>query len=549
MINEELNSDCRVFISCHGGGMHGMTEKSAYPMGMKLYEYFTERGISCFICKESKEAGFTEAINKALQSCSHFILVAQDKELLYGSEWVRGEVNEFDALRKNGLKKNCVMSALIYGNLTDYDLFRYNALFATVDIVKGEAGIPRLFDYVSEAERIIRSGSGALSSSKSGETLSFDFIDGDLYDYADYTESEFRRHDEILTKRVKNMDCDFIPEQCDSIMDYFLSRILAGYEEKRRQQRFARDKAQKDKNLLRLSGEPGTQKSYILQLLYIYLLRNPDKHPFDPVYINLQIMERDIYQQGTAVDSYVSRVFEGLELKSERVPLFIVDGVLGVVVNGIGLDNAIKKKLDAFPDAELIMGFNPVLSDNKARLNRSRLAHSKFEINIQLRPTNLYDREKSIEYISTVGELGMEPEELYAVLNKCGLLTINESIIRAVADECEYEDTTSVNITDLFESRILEFLDGDTWELIKGAKIVFDFIYDTVEIDMNSPLTVKMLKIISESATYMDCLTAIYYCHCLEQYDKTGDISTFKMIFPKTVTRFIVKRVNGVLLA
>ena len=199
------------------------------------------------------------------------------------------------------------------------------------------------------------------------------------------------------------------------------------------------------------------------------------------MYINLQIMERDIYQQGVSVDSYISRSFEGLEFKSGRVPLFIVDGVLGVVVNGIGLDNAIKKKIDAFLDAELVMGFNPVLSDNKARLNRSRLAHSKFEINIQLRPTNLYDREKSIEYISTVDKLGMEPEELYSVLNKCGLLTINESVIRAVADECEYEDSTSVNITDLFEAKILDFLDGDNWELIKGAKIVFDFIYDTVK--------------------------------------------------------------------
>ena len=226
MINEELNSDCRVFISCHGGGMHGLTEKSAYPMGMKLYEYFTSRGISCFICTESKEAGFTSAINKALQACSHFILVAQDKELLYGSEWVKAEVNEFDALRKNGLKKNCVMSALIYGNLTDYDLFRYNALFATVDIVKGEAGIPKLFDYVSAAERLIQSG-GVAVTAKSGEALSFEYIDGDLYDYADYTDADFRRHDEILTKRVKNMDCDFLPDQCDSVMDYFLSRILA----------------------------------------------------------------------------------------------------------------------------------------------------------------------------------------------------------------------------------------------------------------------------------------------------------------------------------
>ena len=297
MINEELNADCRVFISCHGGGMHGMQEKSAYPMGMKLYEYFTERGISCFICKESKEAGFTEAINRALQSCNHFILVAQDKELLYGSEWVRGEVNEFDALRKNGLKKNCVMSALIYGNLTDYDLFRYNALFATVDIVKGEAGIPRLYDYVSEAERIIHSGSGDEAARlKNGETLSFDFIDGDLYGYADYTEEDFRSHDKLLTKRVKNMDCDFLPDGCESITEYFLSRILTAYGQKHRQQRFSQDRAQKEKNLLRLSGEPGTQKSYILQLLYIYLLRNPDKHPFDPVYINLQIMERDIYQ-------------------------------------------------------------------------------------------------------------------------------------------------------------------------------------------------------------------------------------------------------------
>lgn len=520
----------KVFISYHGG--KGDASRSSYPMAEKLYDYLEGKGISCFLYKKSNNEDFYDAINEALLKSEHFILVARDKDML--SDWVRDEIKQFDSLRKNGMKDNCFISALLYGDITEDELFHVNTLFSTKDIVRGEEGIEKLYTLLMEkinsspARREEYSAFTPSTHKNTPDTISRNFIDSRLLD-CEESEEEFLLNCDMLTSRLKCMSEDAFASDCENVVESIFEQI----------------KARKSANLLKVTGEPGTQKSYLLQMLYLFLQRNRDKHRFDPIYLHLQFMEDEIYQENTTQDQYLNRLFKNLAFSRERIPLFIVDGVLGVVINDNRLDYYIKKEIDRFRSACTVIGFNPVLLDNKLRINRSGLARGKYDVNVSLTPVSLYDKEKCIKYISTIEELEPCAEQLYNTLNSSGLLTVNEKIIRAVSDECEFENSTRINIMDLFETELLDYMDGDRNMLNRGAEIAFEFAYGTSEIDLNDGLSIKILKIISESTLYLNCLSAIYFCNALDRYEETEDISVFQIIFPKTVTRFIVKKVNA----
>ncbi len=521
-----------VFISYHGG--KGDDSRSSYPMAEALYKYLEKNGISCFLYKKSNKEDFYDAINEAILKSQHFILVAKDKEMI--SDWVKDEIKQFDSLRKNGLKHNCLISALLYGDITEEELFHVNTLFSTKDIVRGEEGIPKLHALLREkmgepcapVDSHVTFSANADSLGNSPKTVSRRFLDVRLLDCED-SDDEFASNCNQLTVRLKCMSENVFPSSCTNVIENIFHRIVNG----------------KNSNLLKVSGEPGTQKSYLLQLLYLYLQRNRDKHRFDPIYLHLQLMEEEMVQFGESAEDYLAELFGGLQFNRERVPLFIVDGVLGVVINDNRLDYLIKKEIDCFRSASIIIGFNPVVLDNKLRINRSGLARGKYEVNVSLTPVSLYDREKCITYISTVEDIETDAEQLYRILNGSGLLTINEKIVRTVSDEYGFENNPNINIMDLFETELLDYMDGDRDMLHTGAEIAFEFAYGTSDIDLHDPLCVKILKIISEFTIYLNCLSAIYFCNALDRYETTRDISVFQIIFPKTVTRFIVKKINA----
>lgn len=149
MENQQKNYD--IFISYHGG--NGDSASSSYPKALELKKFFenhTGKSYTCFLCKEEKCDDFYDAINQAIISAKHFILVACDKTKL--SEWVNDELKQFDGLRKTGKKPNSVINAYIYGEITIDDLVEFNSLFSTKDVVFGEDGFEQLYRMVLAKE-------------------------------------------------------------------------------------------------------------------------------------------------------------------------------------------------------------------------------------------------------------------------------------------------------------------------------------------------------------------------------------------------------------
>ncbi len=519
-----------VFISYHGG--QGDESKSSYSKAEELQTFLEKNGISSFLYKKTNhDSDFYSAINYALRTCRHLILVACDKEML--SEWVADEVSQFDGLRKNGAKsKNCIISAYIFGKITVQDLYEFNTLFANRNIFYGKDGFQKIYESLIVADANLHMAVSVQDISKNKEVVTFDsislsFLHNDLKHYVSFDDNEFMHHCKLITKRLKCMATEAIRSDCNDFIHELYLAI----------------KNSTSQNLIRVSGQAGTQKSYVLQLLYVYLRRNYDDHDFEPVYVHCDNIREEIAKRKQSGNIYLEQLFGNVTIPSERRPLFIVDGVMNIVTIEPQLDYDIKRYIDRFRSACNILGINMVFSDNAARLNRSVLSRGKYDINLNLTPISLYDRNKCIEYISTIKELQYNADEAYNILNQSGLLTIDEHVIRLV---CENYDGKSINIMDISEQTLLDEFYGDKESISYCASEIYEFAYGHSEINFSDETIAHAMRLICRETIYLHCLIAINFFNNLDKYDNDKDFSFFNMIFPKEITRFITARIHNI---
>ena len=530
MIDKEFD----VFLSYHGG--KGDDSRSSYAMAEKLYGYLRQHGLNPFLYKKEGASNFYQAINDAILKCRHFILIACDKEMLL-SEWVTNEVAQFDSLRRNGKKPNCLFSACIFGNLTEDDLFRFNPVYATIDIAHGEQEFEKLYNAI-KIEENKRDVVADVVASVNIEPKTFDdvtktFISSYIESYTNndnnvYSKEAYDRNCEIITKRLKCMSTVTISSSCENVIDEYYNRILK------------LDKSA-SYNLMQVSGQAGTQKSYVLQLLYLRFRMNMSDHNFDPVYVNCDDI-RNKLMNGEQSD-YLDKLFASVKQEEGRDALFIIDGIRNIVADNFRVDFLLKKISDSYGNAYYIVGKNSIHCDNPIRANKSLLAKNRYEIMLNLSPISLYDKEKCLEYISTIKNLPIEdPSEIYRILYKSGLLNVNEYIIRTICEN--YDGNTVPKIMSVFADELLNRLDGDEDLLQRDANIIFEFAYSNDQMTFEDKNTLAILDLICKEQIFLSCLIALFYTYKLNEYDKTDDYSFFQMVFPKEITRFIIQRVN-----
>ena len=537
------NKTYDVFLSYHGGA--GDSTRSSYAMAEKLYYYLKQRNMNPFLYKKENDSDFYDAINTAILGSRHFILIACDKDML--SEWVKDEIKQFDGLRKNGQKTNSLISACIFGNITEADLYRFNTVFTTKDIVHGEQDFKRLYQaIVTKDAEITATPVQEIASTmnytqeqprndfKTFSDISKMFIQ--LYlskctntQYASFAYDDYSKNCETITKRLKCMSSVTIPKNCDNVIEEYFNRIL---------------KLDKSVgcNIMQVAGQSGTQKSYVLQLLYIRFFNSMDTHNYDPIYISCDAI-RNMLMNGKTADQ-IEQLFSDVQQENGRSALFIIDGIRNIVADNYRIDFLIKKISDKFENVHYIIGKNIVHCDNPIRANKSGLAKGRYGIMLNLSPISLYDKEKCYSYISTIKNLPLtDITEIYKILNKSGLLTIDEYLIRTICEN--YDGVNAPRIMNVFEDELLNNLDGDYEMLKRGADIIFEFAYGKNEtIDFNDETTLDILNLICNEQIYLYCLIALYYTKKLDEYDNTGNYDFFQMVMPKEITRFITQRIN-----
>ena len=527
-----------VFISYHGG--QGDENRSSYSKAEELYDFLLKRNLKPFIYKKQSEVDFYDSIDKAIFNSRHFILVACDKDML--SEWVRDEVKQFDALRKNNRKPNSILSAYIFGDITIEDLYSFNTVFATKDIASGENGFEKLYSLICAEDSKMRGENMAMLAAdkldkiyNNFDDISKEFLHPSLKNYQDFDDNDFEKECSIITRRLKCMSTVTVPVECDNIIKLYYNDIL--------------NISKTSNNIMQISGQSGTQKSYVLQLLYVCLRLNMSEHTFDPIYVNCDSVREKLIKKNNP-NFNLNDYFKNIVKDNDRKALFIIDGVSNVVIDNYRIDFNLKKIADHFENVCFIVGRNIVFNDNLIRLNKSFFARGNFVKNLNLTPVSLYDREKCIEYINTIEDLLIDypdidsAEKVFEILSGSGLITVDEHIIRVMC--AAYNGIKKPRIMEVFEEQLLNYLDGDEELLNDDAKLIFDFAYGSNnDFDFVSKTNLEILYFISREQIYLNCLIAIHYINKLSEFEYSHDFKFFEMVFPKEITRFIIQKVNS----
>ncbi len=194
-----MSSEYDVFISYHGGQVE--SENSSYSKASELKDFLEERGLKVFLCKDQHDGDFYDSINEAIIGSKHFILVACDKTKL--SKWIYDEVKQFDSLRKNGQKPNCIINAYVFGDLQPSDLFTFNTVFTSVDIKTGDTGFEELYQQIAKKNPYLKENKNRFSTDSELKKVK----------YLDMTNFEV---EEKIFECIKGMD----PSQSDYWSDY-----------------------------------------------------------------------------------------------------------------------------------------------------------------------------------------------------------------------------------------------------------------------------------------------------------------------------------------
>ncbi len=525
-----------LFISYHGG--QGDDSRSSFPKAEKLKRYLEERGIPCFLCKdECRGDDYYDAINEALLECRHFVLVAEDGEML--TQWVKEEIKRFDILCLNGEKPNCFFSAYIFGKITEKDLCDFSPTFKTKDIVKGDGGFEVIYRGIltkSTEEELAffdKSKKEAPALAEDGETfasVSMRFLDEALRYYESFDSADYIEHCKKVTDRVRAANPSTVPKNCENYIDHLYNKITE----------------RGGKYLFKLLGTTGTQKSYILRLLYIKFRREMSSHAYDPVYMHYGRLKEEIRRAGETPAKYFEKLFCGVKAKDGRKPLFLVDGVQNVITDNRAIDSAVNDLITKeYPTSSVIVSVTEILRCNHARKSNSSLFTTKANFSITLHRASIYEKADCIDYLATFEQFDSDDiEELYDVIYKSGVLYLDEHIANLFYEN-EYIDKSNPNIMEVFERPLREIADDDDELFDKCAKAAFIFAYDKSRINFEDKILVKFFDRIDAESAYLDCLIAAHWISELKHYSPKNEYEFFQTVMPKDITRFITASIRA----
>lgn len=300
------------------------------------------------------------------------------------------------------------------------------------------------------------------------------------------------------------------------------------------------------KKLVYISGPAGSEKNAITQFLYLRFVDNVKKGEdvsIAPFYINLNRYRQQDISYETAIglleqdlDPFIA--FCGRQ--KTRLPVIFVDGIRNYNAGEIEVDYHLNRILhQKLPDARLV-----VTAENAANINKMRqrqaanFARGRYAYHVSVDSLYLGDPEAQ-QYIQAFSEV-QDTEVRFPILDKLRELHIEKVDTSQIQMLLPFLEDAN-NISDLYESVSLTYLNGNTQELDKAAQWAFDFAYTDHDLPT---ISTEMRRLLSSHDSIQEYFIARWY---LEKIRRSGDgdnIGKLNMVLPKGVTRFIVPILN-----
>lgn len=315
-------------------------------------------------------------------------------------------------------------------------------------------------------------------------------------------------------------------------------------------------------NLLHVEGPSGSDKNALLQLLFLKLcrehIRSSETAVFAPFYISLNYYEKNLsgnlseenYTE-CAINQYFEEQFE-YQLKKFKAfcemaphlrPIIFIDGIRNYRL-GVPLDAILTKCLRSLQNLYYVIGLDIGLTGDAPRQrNLIALLGSSYFCTVKLSSLELYKKEESLQFLDKFCRIySYDPSGLYEKLVGLSFYSVDAYQLRILYPLLEASPT---NIGQLYDAYCERYFDGDTTQIDNAALNAYQFTYTTSPISLSNYYSDRAWRLMRRHTSFIDYFIARYYVRILlSQTQSSLNLDEIDIVFPKSITRFIISHLN-----
>ena len=549
----------RIFIAYHG--TYDL-EEGSIEKARALYFYLKNKNINCYFFPEMKNYEFGQTPIIAAHS-DLFLLVANQNI----------KTNQINEVCSNGLcqeikafydqiysQKRSKGSARVYTyhNLSMEKANDLHLMFNNVEhFNESRFGVDKCFEDVLAWVSSFNLEKNIIINHQQENEIRKSITINDLYEQS---RSHFRNS-------IKDI-CD-IPDDDFKVMFDKYSKLFACNIELKEENYFNVDddifnfliekiESCSNQNILKITGNNGSDKNTLIQMLYISLYKRSllGLNDYIPFYININNYEKEDYGSCSDINKYIreridkdlSIFMDYISLTPNKIPIIFVDGLRTFKICRTSTEYMVDSIISKNKCIRKIVSVDTGYEQNRARRNEiSSLAPSTFKYILKVKSIDLENEKQCLKFLSRyndIFEIG-DIEYIYAKLRSIFFYEVDSYIIRLTVDLLNVNhDNKNLTISDLYHELSMKHLYYKEEELMKTAKHAFDFLYTDIVFDDKEVFAERGWTLIKRHSTFVDYLIAYYYINKLRTFKEKEDLDFFEILLPKEITRFIIPLIN-----
>lgn len=306
------------------------------------------------------------------------------------------------------------------------------------------------------------------------------------------------------------------------------------------------DEKDRRKKLIYINGPAGSEKNAITQLLFLRLADSVRKgivNSVAPYYINLnryRQQESSFENAKKLLEEDMEPFFAFCEHQKTRTPILFVDGIRHYNAGENDVDYYLNGVLNRrVPEVRLVIATENAAILNKMRQRRlANFAGGKYAYKVTIDSVYLGDSVTK-NYLKAFSDIQDNPIR-FPLLKRLRELHIEKVDTSQLQMLLPFLEDAS-NISELYESVSLTYLNENVHELSVAAQWAYDFAYTN-----NGLPTISMpvRRFLSSHDSIQEYFIARWYLDKIRQSGDGDNIGTLNMVLPKSVTRFIVPILN-----
>ena len=312
---------------------------------------------------------------------------------------------------------------------------------------------------------------------------------------------------------------------------------------------------------IQVKGLPGCAKNMLIQLAYYKMLENfrTGESDYLPLYLSSSYYEKRPYSKEKAREEMTELIceeskefFTFIKKNPSTRPVLMLEAVREHIVSSFAPEDVILDLWQRFGKFNRIVAVDVGLIKNKLRHKRTiPLIGDVSGYTFKFNSVPITEKQTCLTVISTVLDMyiekyeGLEAIDVYNSLCKLRFSTIDIFTIRLVATELSQgHSSEDISLTDMYERLALNELHGDEDKVLAISKELYNYVFNSRHNVKTKQYNAVLWSLPHKHNTYLEFMVAYYFCHCIETYEKDGNLEFMRRTMTSMENHFMATHLS-----